>query len=123
MHDIQARKHLSIPAQPPQFRRVELSDGTTVMSCACGWQIKVRLYDPSVDMSLTLAAERHVCADASSPRDLVDAAIAAIRDLNDRFLPSHTREHALEALDLLRVVREELDDPNADESPCRRKVS
>jgi hypothetical protein len=67
----------------------------------------------------------HSCAPAPTidgPIAMADRAIAAICDLNDQFLPSHTREHALAALDLLRVVREELTVPDVDEAPCRLRV-
>jgi hypothetical protein len=122
--DPQAAKHLSIPDREPQLSYVVLPDGTSTVRCACGWQLPPLPPSPFDPTEALVAAqgEHRSCPGPrpATPTDLVDRAIAAIRDLNDRFLPAHTREHALAALDLLRVVREELAEPDVDEAPCRK---
>ena len=124
--DPQARKHLSIPDRQPQLSYVVLPDGTSTVRCACGWQLPPAPPSPFDPTEALVAAqgEHRACPPPTSPTltDLVDRAIAAIRDLNDRFLPAHTREHALAALDLLQIARAEIT-LDHDEDPCRLVIS
>lgn len=91
----------------------------TAQCTRCGWRLPAAPISP-FDPAETLAAaegEHPKCPGTISPIALVEQAADLLRQANDCFLPAHTRDHVLAALDLLTIARDELRRAD-DDAPC-----
>ena len=94
--------------------------------CTCGFVAVTR---DAANTHLKLIGEsaqvaKHIAPPTPRPTTwhLLDQALALLGEANDRFLPAHTREHVLAALDLIQIARAEIVGDH-DDAPCRLKIS
>jgi hypothetical protein len=104
-----------------QFSYLVLPGGreATAQCGQCGWRLPaapISPFDPAETM-IAAEGEHRACPGTISPATLVDQAADLLRRANDCFLPAHTRDHVLAALDLLVIARDELRRAD-DDAPC-----